>query len=80
MQVELLPQAGRAFVHMDGVIGSGQEALQAMRTQLLPQAQQSLVRLDDVTGSLADTAEHIRRDPGVLLRGPRRTPGPGEAQ
>lgn len=80
MQVELLPQAGRTFVHMEGVIGSGQEALQTMRTQLLPQAQQSLVRLDDVTGSLADTAEHIRRDPGVLLRGPRRAPGPGEAQ
>lgn len=63
MQGELLPQAGRTLAQMDGVIAATQD---------------TVTRLDELSASLADTADRIRRNPAVLVRGTGARPGPGE--
>jgi phospholipid/cholesterol/gamma-HCH transport system substrate-binding protein len=79
VQTGLLPQAGGTLTRIGGVTDQMQDTLMVTRTQLLPEAQQTAERLDELSGALADTADRIRRNPALLVRGARPRPGPGEA-
>lgn len=64
LQTDLLPQAGRTLAQMDDAIAA---------------TQQTVARLDALSASLEDTAERLRRNPAVLVRGSATRPGPGES-
>jgi phospholipid/cholesterol/gamma-HCH transport system substrate-binding protein len=79
-QMPPLLQAGtQTLGQMNSVIASTQDTVQTIRTQLLPETQRMVTRLDELSTSLADTADRVRRNPAVLVRGTRARPGPGEA-
>jgi phospholipid/cholesterol/gamma-HCH transport system substrate-binding protein len=79
VQTQVLPQAQSSLVRLDGTISSTDEALRAIRMELLPEAQRTVTRLDQLSGSLADSADMIRSNPSLLVRGAARArPGPGE--
>jgi phospholipid/cholesterol/gamma-HCH transport system substrate-binding protein len=81
VQTQVLPQAQDSLARLNGTISSADETLRSIRTELLPQAQRTVTRLDQLSGSLADSADLIRRNPALLVRGTAAArPGPGEAQ
>lgn len=76
----IVANAERTTAQMPPLLQTGAQTLRTMQTELLPQAQQTVTQLDALSGSLADTAERVRRNPALLVRGPGEHPGPGEAR
>ena len=80
VQTQVLPQAQSSLVRLDSTISSTDDTLRAIRMELLPEAQRTVTRLDQLSGSLADSADMIRRNPALLVRGTAAArPGPGES-
>jgi hypothetical protein len=78
VRTSLLPQASGTLVQIGGATTQAQDTLLLLRTQMLPEARQTVMRVDELAGSLTDTADRIRRNPAVLVRGTATPAGPGE--
>lgn len=76
---QLLPETRTTLAQLNALSSTSREAVRSLQVQLLPEAQRTVTRLDQLSSSLNETAERLRRDPSVLLRGARVQPGPGEA-
>lgn len=77
----ILQNTEQASTRFGPLLQSSSEAVRSLQTQILPEAHRTLTHLDQLSGSMGDTANRIRRNPSLLLRGSAgNAPGPGEAQ
>jgi ABC-type transporter Mla subunit MlaD len=76
----ILRNTEQASTRVGPLLQSSNEAVRSLEAEILPQAQRTLTRLDHLSSSLGQSADRIRRNPSLLLRGAAALPdGPGEA-
>lgn len=78
---DLLARTQQASEELQPLLASSHEVARTLQADILPQADRSLRRLERLSSTLDETAAGLRRDPSMLLRGPRAPAlGPGEVQ